>query len=123
SGTSLWCFKNEQRTCAKRDPRRQRRDLVAETSCASEAERLVVQWVAQAFRGDTARIAVHWKERDEGADRSGERKRSLSPDRPDPQRTAARFDPNPVVSGVREKKKIGRLVIEPVATERAEQHD
>src|SRR6267142_2503300 len=39
SCTSLWCFENEQRTFANRDLRGERRDLVAETASAAEAER------------------------------------------------------------------------------------
>src|SRR6267143_640064 len=123
SRPSPWCFKNEQRPRVERDPRGQRRDLVAESACASEAERFIAQCVAQTFRGDAAGIAVHRKERDEGADRPGEGERSLSADRTDPERASARFDADPVVYGIREEQKVRRLVVETVATQRAEEDD
>src|SRR5207237_5665214 len=52
SRTSHWCFEDEQRSFVERDARGQRRDLVAETACASEVERLALERVAQALRRD-----------------------------------------------------------------------
>src|SRR5207245_1522702 len=75
------------------------------------------------FRGDAVGVAVHWKERDDGADRRGEGERSLSSDRADTEGTAACFDANAVEAWIREEQKIRRLVIEPVATECAEDDD
>src|SRR6266513_4580557 len=121
--TSQCCFENEQRSFDDRDLRGQRRDLVAETARSAEAERLAGERVAQPLRGDSFGVAVHRKERHERAERSGERDRSLSASRTDPERTTARFDADTVVARIREEQKVRRLVIEAVSPERPEEDD
>src|SRR2546430_5768465 len=77
SSTSLWCFKNEQRPFANRDRRGQRRDPVAQAARTAEAERLVAKREAQSLRSDAVRVAVHRQERDERANGTCQRERSL----------------------------------------------
>src|SRR3989442_6647069 len=110
--TPLWCFENEQRSFVERDLCRQRRDLIAQAARAAEAERLVAQRVAQPLRGDAVGVAVHRQEGHEGADRSGERERSLSANGTYPNRAATRIEPDPVVARIGEKQKVRRLVVE-----------
>src|SRR2546430_16645703 len=91
SCTSLWCFENEQRTFTNRDLRGERRDLVAQTASAAEAERFVAERKAQTRGGDALGVAVHRQERHERAHRSRERERALAANGGDTESTATRL--------------------------------
>src|SRR2546430_3373262 len=123
SCTSLWCFENEQRTFTNRDLRGERRDLVAQTASAAEAERLVAERKAQTRRGDALGVAVHRQERHERADRPRQRERAPAANGADPERTATRFESDAVVARICEEEKVRGLVVEALPAEGAEQHD
>src|SRR2546430_315005 len=94
SCTSLWCFENEQRTFTNRDLRGERRNLVAQTASAAEAERFVAQGKAQTRRGDALGVAVHRQEGHERADRPRPREGASSVRGPARRRRPRRCSPS-----------------------------